>query len=72
MAGIKRLHDETDSEYWDRIGRIVDSLDCVKTCNGQVIARYPKEYRIVPFAADVLTGFLDYEEAKDEKYALAN
>lgn len=82
MAGIKRLPNETDNEYWERVNEILDGLDCVHTRNGQVIARYPKEYRVVPFAADILTGFLngssDYDDdgAKDEyfreKYALAD
>lgn len=80
MAGIKRLEGETDKDYWERVGRIIDSMDCVHTRNGQVIARYPSRYRVVPFAADQLTGILkgdyDLEQAKaeyfEEKYALAD
>mgnify|MGYP006872980487 CR=1 FL=1 len=80
MAGIKRLNGETDKEYWERVGKIVDGLDCLDTRNGQIIARYPLKYRIVPFAVDELTGFLsnDYEaedtrdKAMREKYAVAN
>ena len=80
MPGIKRLPNETDNEYWMRVGKIVDSLDCVQTRNGQVIARYPSRYRTVPFAADQLTGILkadyDIDESKAEyfggKYAAAN
>ena len=80
MAGIKRLIGETDSEYWKRIETILDGLDDVHTRNGQVIARYPSKYRVVPYAVDELTGILsgdyDLDEAKAEyfreKYALAN
>ena len=80
MAGIKRLIGETDSDYWKRVEMILDSLDDVHTRNGQVIARYPSKYRVVPYAVDELTGFLsvdyDLDEAKAEyfreKYALAN
>ena len=80
MPGIKRLPNETDNDYWTRVGKIVDSLDCVHTRNGQVIARYPSRYRTVPFAADQLSGILiadyDLDEAKAEyfggKYAAAN
>jgi hypothetical protein len=80
MAGIKRLEGETDKDYWERVGKIIDTLDCVHTRNGQVIARYPSRYRTVPFAADQLTGILkgeyDLDEEKaayfEEKYAVAN
>ncbi|MBR0150706.1 MAG: hypothetical protein IJP89_05025 [Synergistaceae bacterium] len=80
MAGIKRLEGETDKEYWTRVETIIDSLDCLHTRNGQVIARYPSRYRTVPFAADQLTGILkadyDLDGAKSEyfegKYAAAN
>ena len=82
MPGIKRLPHESDNEYWDRVGKVIDGLDCVDSRNGQIIARYPKEYRVVPFAADVLTGFLkgsrDYDDDGArydyfrEKYAAAN
>lgn len=80
MAGIKRMEGETDKDYWARVNRIIDSLDCVETRNGQVIARYPSRYRVVPSAAEQLTGILkadhDLDEAKaeyfEEKYAAAN
>ncbi len=79
MAGIQRLSGETEKEYWERVNSIVDSLDCLDRRNGQVIASYPPKYRVVPYAADVLTGILentqDVEEAKAEyfreKYAVA-
>ena len=80
MAGIKRLQNETDHDYWKRVEGIIDSLDDVHTRNGQVIARYPSRYRTAPYAVDELTGFLkgdyDYDsamyEALREKYALAD
>ena len=79
MAGIKRLDGETDKDYWERVGKIVDSLDCVHRRNGQIIARYPSRYRTVPYAVDQLTGILkdyDVDAAKaeyfEEKYAAAN
>ncbi len=80
MPGIKLLPGETEDEYWQRVNSIINSLDCVDRRNEQVIARYPSKYRIVPYAADVLTGFLkcDYDieetEAKflRKDYALAN
>lgn len=80
MPGIKRMEGEMDKDYWARVGKIIDSLDCIHTRNGQVIARYPSRYRTVPFAADQLTGILkaeyDLDESKagyfEEKYAAAN
>ncbi|MBQ9389327.1 MAG: hypothetical protein IJU07_04040 [Synergistaceae bacterium] len=81
MAGIKRLPNETEHEYWERVANIVDSLDCIHKQNGQVIARYPSKYRVVPYAVEELTGILkgDYDDARDvreealrEKYAIAN
>ena len=79
MAGIKMLPGETESEYWERVNAIIHSLDCVDKRNGQMIARYPSKYRVVPYAADVLTGILKgsytLDEAKaeyfSEKYAAA-
>lgn len=81
MAGIKRLPNETDHEYWERVADIVDSLDDIHRRNGQVIARYPSKYRTVPYAVEELTGFFKgsdddsfdaREEALREKYAIAN
>ncbi|MBQ7733933.1 MAG: hypothetical protein IJT58_07935 [Synergistaceae bacterium] len=80
MAGIKRLPGETDSEYWNRVNEVIDGLDYVHTRNGQVLARYPSKYRVVPNAVDALTGILsadyDLDEVKmerlREKYALTN
>ena len=61
MPGIKRLQNETENEYWERIANIIDGLDCVHRQNGQVIAHYPSKYRIVPYAVEELTGFLNEE-----------
>ena len=81
MAGIKMLPGETKSEYWKRVEAIIDGMDYVHSMNGQVVARYPKQYRVVPSVVDELTGILkvepdfDPEEAKAEyfreKYAAA-
>lgn len=78
MPGIKMLPGETTEEYWERVYRIVDGLDCIDRRHGVVIARYPEKYRIEPFAVDKLVGIIkgDYDldevktEALMEKYAL--
>ena len=80
MPGIKKLPGETDEAYLERITKIIDGLDYLHVINGQVVARYPEKYRVVPDPVKELTGILsddyDLDEVKTErlmeKYALAD
>ncbi len=78
MAGIKRLPNETDHEYWERVGKIVDGLDDIVRVDGQIIARLPAgtlgSRALIDSLTGVFKGNYDLDEVKTEalreKYGL--
>ena len=78
MAGIKMLPGETESEYWERIGKIIDGLDDLVRRNGRVIARLPAgtlgSKDLIKSLTGIFKGNYDLDEVKTEvlreKYGL--